>query len=159
MPAACKADGSIAVNRGRISVTDGIGARSKCTAHHIRMRSPNPRIETNNSNNNCANMFPREIVDLRIQEVPRTITTKLSFHVYTREQLKMLIRELPEGTTPRQKGDVIPYARVQLEIGNTPVVLKIKQCTHPNCNRMFLSAGPRHRKCHHEHRNPVDKLY
>jgi|GEM_PF-1104094 len=104
-------------------------------------------------------MFPREVVDLRIQEVPCEISTKLSFHIYTREQLEKLINDLPAGLTPKQKGDVIPFVRVQLEIGNIPVVLKIKQCIHPQCKRLFLSAGPIHRKCHHDHNHPIDKLY
>jgi len=104
-------------------------------------------------------MFPREVVDLRTQEVLPEISAKLSFHVYTREQLNKLINDLPQGTTPKRKGDIIPFARVQLEIGNVPVVLKIKQCTHPQCKRLFLSAGPNHRKCHHDHKNPIEKLY
>jgi len=104
-------------------------------------------------------MFPRESVDLRTQEVPSTISTKLCFHVYTKEQLQKLINDLPEGITPKRKGDIIPFARVQLEIGNIPVLLKIKQCTYPRCNNLFLSAGANHRKCHHDHKNPIDKLY
>ncbi len=104
-------------------------------------------------------MHPWEVVDLRTQEVPQSVSIGLRIHVYTEEQLRALITNLPEGTTPRLKGDIIPFVRVQLEIGNIPVVLQIKQCAHPRCNRLFLSAGPNHRKCHHTHKSPIDKLY
>lgn len=104
-------------------------------------------------------MYPRQVVDLGIHNIPPTITTRLSFHIHSLEQLQKLINGLPEGTTPKLKGDVIPFVRVQLEIGNKPVVLKIKQCIHPQCKRLFLSAGPIHRKCHHDHKHPIEKLY
>ena len=65
---------------------------------------------------------------------------------------------MPPGR-PKHRGDIIPFVRIQLEIGNVPVALKIKQCTHPQCNRLFLSAGSNHRKCHHGHKHPIDKLY
>ena len=104
-------------------------------------------------------MHPWEVVDLRTQEVPQLISVGLRFHIYAREQLQKLINDLPEGTTQKQKGDIIPFVRVQLEIGNLPVLLKIKECTQIRCNRLFLSAGPNHRKCHHEHKCPIDKLY
>ena len=48
-------------------------------------------------------MFPREVVGLRIQEVPSEISRKLSFHVYTREQLQKLVNDLPEGISPKRK--------------------------------------------------------
>ena len=104
-------------------------------------------------------MFPRQVIDLRIQEVPTTISANLSFHVYTRKQLQTLIDDLPEGISPKQKGNIIPFARVQLEIGNVPVILNIKQCSHDQCKRLFLSAGPLHRVCHHYHKHSIDKLY
>ena len=104
-------------------------------------------------------MHPWEVVDLRTKEVPQSISIGLSFHVYTRKHLQKLINDLPEGTTQKQKGDIIPFVRVQLEIGNIPVLLKIKECTQPRCSRLFLSVGPNHRKCHHEHKRPIDRLY
>ena len=99
------------------------------------------------------------VVDLRIQEIPTAISTGLSFRVYTWEQLQKLINGLPEGTTPKRKGGIIPFVRVQLEIGNMPVVLSIKRCAHPHCKMLFLSAGPNHRKCHRYHKHPIEKLY
>ncbi len=102
---------------------------------------------------------PKRIVDLRTYEIPSEISTGLSFYVFTEEQLQKLVNELPDGTTPKHKGKIIPFTRIQLETGNVPVILNIKQCIHPLCKRLFLSAGPSHRKCHHDHKHPIEKLY
>ncbi len=104
-------------------------------------------------------MFPRKVIDLRTEDVPTTISANLTFHVYTWNQLQKLINDLPEGITQKQKGNIIPFAQVQLETGNIPVALKIKQCAHDQCNRLFLSAGPIHRICHHYHKHSIDRLY
>jgi hypothetical protein len=102
---------------------------------------------------------PKRTVDLRSQEIPLEISTGFSFYVYTVEQLQRLVDELPDGTTPKHKGKIIPFVRIQLETGNVPVTLDIKQCICPQCKRLFLSAGPSHRKCHHIHKHPIEKLY
>ncbi len=102
---------------------------------------------------------PKRAVDLRTQEIPSEISVDLSFNVFTGEHLQKLINKLPDGTTPKHKGKIIPFVRIQLETGNTPVTLNIKQCICPQCKRLFLSAGPSHRKCHHNHKHPIEKLY
>jgi hypothetical protein len=101
---------------------------------------------------------PKRAVDLRTQEIPSDIID-CSFYVYTGEQLQKLVDELPDGTTPKHKGKIIPFARIQIETGNAPVTLNIKQCIYPQCKRLFLSAGSSHRKCHHIHKHPIEKLY
>jgi hypothetical protein len=102
---------------------------------------------------------PKNVIDLRTQEIPSELSSGLGFYVYTKEQLQKLVIELPDGTTPKHKGTIIPFARIQLETGNAPVTLNIKQCIYPLCKRLFLSAGPSHRKCHHDHKHPIEKLY
>ncbi|HFD13218.1 MAG TPA: hypothetical protein ENJ32_12235 [Crenotrichaceae bacterium] len=98
-------------------------------------------------------------IDLRTQAVPADIAPGLSFYVYSSDQLRKLINMLPEGITPTQKGKIIPFARIQIETGNVPVVLNIKQCIEPQCKRLMLSSGSSHRKCHHDHKHPMEKFY
>lgn len=101
----------------------------------------------------------KRVVDLSTQEIPADISTELSFYVYTEEHLQKLIRKLPDGTTPKHKGKIIPFVRMKFETGDEPATLSIKQCIYPQCKRLFLSAGPSHRKCHHTHKHPIEKLY
>lgn len=101
----------------------------------------------------------RKVVNLNTQEIPSEISTGFCFHVFTEEQLQKLVNELPDGITQKHKGKIIPFVRIQIETGNVPVILDIKQCHDPLCKRLFLSAGANHRKCHHDHRHPIERLY